>query len=261
MDGRALVTPPLDIMASSSSASLSASASASGAAAGGPQLWLVKLPTFVAEQFKRSGAGAASTTTPAVLAQLDVSAGRDQLTLRCPPTGDPTQPREFVVKPRGHRPMLVFTETPGAGADGPCKLVGAVSVIADATPVDSAEYRAFLRNRTVARAASGNTQRFQEASDMRATPQTIAELERKKRTVALVARPTKEKRARGEREEVESMLLRAFDQQQFYTFRQLEDLTNQPKSFLQEILAGMCVRESKGENKDKYQLNDKYRID
>ena len=53
-------------------------ASTSASSASGPQVWLLKLPTFVAEQFKRSAqqpqaTAASSSATPAPLGHLEVS--------------------------------------------------------------------------------------------------------------------------------------------------------------------------------------------
>ena len=69
------------------------------------------------------------------------------------------------------------------------------------------------------------------------------------------------KRVRGERAEVEMLLLRLFSETRWLTLKQLVEGTQQPINFLKEVMNAMCVRETRGENKDKYQLNDKYRIE
>ena len=68
------------------------------------------------------------------------------------------------------------------------------------------------------------------------------------------------KRVRGERAEVEMLLLRMFSESRWLTLKQLVEGTQQPINFLKEVMNAMCVRETRGENKDKYQLNDKYTV-
>ena len=69
------------------------------------------------------------------------------------------------------------------------------------------------------------------------------------------------KRVRAERAEVETTLLRQFSEHRFLTLKQLIEATQQPTAYLKEVVNDMCVRETKGDNKDKYQLKEKYRID
>ena len=235
-----------------------------------------------------------------------------QLTLRYSPT-DPTQPKEFVVRPRNKRHMLVFTEkqqtaaaqqagaaantSPSASAPASasassaaagsspaaapqCKYLSAVSLIADVVPSDTASYRSLVSRRTASFLSHSNTQRLVE-TDGFITPQVQQEMERKRRRdderkeerrEAKEAKAegrererepsgSKGKRVRGSREEVESQLLRLFSESRFLSLRQLQDATQQPVNFLKSVMQDMCVRETRGDNKDKYQLNEKYRID
>ena len=155
-----------------------------------------------------------------------------------------------------------------------CKFLAPVTLIADVVPPDTPLYRQFLTRRTASHASQSNTQRMEDRGDLFITPQVQAEIERKRRREddrkekgAAGDRddaPTKGrkdgKRVRGERAEVESLLLRLFSETRWLTLRQLVVGTQQPVNFLKEVMSDMCVRETKGEHKDQYQLNERYRI-
>ena len=228
-----------------------------------------------------------------------------QLTFRYNPS-DPTQPRDFTVKPRVKRPMLVFTEkqpattsastttsgasstasssassstaaSPAASAPPLCKFLSPVTLLADVVPPDTPLYRQFLTRRTASHQSQSNTQRMVEGNSMFITPQVQAEMERKRRREeekkegrgedgeggagGMRGKRKEGKRVRGERAEVESLLLRLFSESRWLSLKQLVEGTQQPLNFLKEVMTDMCVRETKGENKDKYQLKEKYRID
>jgi len=117
-----------------------------------------------------------------------------------------------------------------------------------------------------------------ETDGMFVTPQVQAERERKRRREEEKREEKREakegkttdrdsrdrrrdgKRVRGSKEEVESMLLRMFSDSRWLTLKQLTEGTQQPEAYLKKVMADMCVRETKGDNKDKYQLKEKYRI-
>ena len=222
-----------------------------------------------------------------------------QLTFRYNPI-DPTQPRELTIKPRTKRPMLVFTEkpstttlasssstassavsstSPGLPAAAPltCKFLSPVTLIADVVPPDTPLYRQFLTRRTASHQSQSNTQRMVEGGSLFITPQVQAEMERKRRREeekkegrgedgevgggGFRGKKREGKRVRGERAEVESLLLRLFSESRWLSLKQLVEGTQQPINFLKEVMQDMCVRDTKGENKDKYQLKEKYRID
>ena len=281
------------------------STASSSTAPSGPQVLLLKLPTFVAEQLKRA---AATSPNPTNVATLDVAynaAGQQTVKLRYTPS-DPSQPSEFIVRPRNKRQMLVFTEKQTtddastaaaqqpqqqppsssstssqllpapAAVPAPCKFLAAVSAIADVVPPDTEAYRALLSKRVQSQQAANEVRRMEDSEQMIITPQVQQEIEKRRRREEekrerkgrdkddrpAVGKEQKEgKRVRAERADVETALLRLFSENRFLTLKQLTEATQQPVGYLKEVVGDMCVRETKGDNKDKYQLKEKYRID
>ena len=282
----------------------SSSAASAGNAPSGPQVLLLKLPTFVAEHLKRAAAGSSNTINVASMEVSFTEAGQQVVKLRYA-SSDPSQPSEFVVRPRNKRQMLVFTEKPATAADDtasqqqaaasttsgassfqpaappaaippPCKFLAPVSAIADVVPPDSNEYRALLSKRVASQLSANEVRRTEDSEQLLITPQVQQEIERRKRLDEERKErkgrdkddrppPGKEqkegKRVRAEREVVESGLLHLFSGHQFLNIKQLLEATQQPQTYLKEILNDMCVRETRGEHKDQYQLKEKYRID
>ena len=67
------------------------------------------------------------------------------------------------------------------------------------------------------------------------------------------------KRARGDREEVLDLLFTAFQQHQYYNFRDLVHKTKQPPAYLKEILREVCVYNTKAPHKNMWELKPEYR--
>ena len=277
---------------------------AGSSASSGPQVLLLKVPTFVAEHLKRATSMSANPTNVATMEVAYSSAGQQIVTLKYTPS-DASQPGEFIVRPRNKRQMLVFTEkpqstpaddtsaatallpaatslstsqplVPPAAAPPLCKFLSSVSAIADVVPPDSDAYRALLSKRVQSQLTANEVRRMEDSEQLIITPAVQQEIERKKRRDEerkerkaldkddrpLPGKEQKEgKRVRAEREIVESALLRLFSEVQFLTMKQLVQATQQPVGYLKEVVNDMCVRETKGDNKDKYQLKEKYRID
>ena len=271
----------------------------------GPQVLLLKLPTFVAEHLKRAAASSPNPTNVATMEVAYNAAGHQLVKLRYIPS-DPSQPSEFIVRPRNKRQMLVFTEKPlpptaddsnstvthqqpavtsnssaaqpppPAAVPPPCKFLASVSAIADVVPPDTDAYRALLSRRVQSQLTANEVRRMDDSDQIIITPQVQQEIERKRRREEekkerkgrdkddrpLPGKEQKEgKRVRADREQVESNLLRLFSSSQFLTLKQLIEATQQPVGYLKEVVSDLCVRETKGDNKDKYQLKEKYRID
>mmetsp|Transcript_31572 Transcript_31572/g.51284 ORF Transcript_31572/g.51284 Transcript_31572/m.51284 type:complete len:235 (-) Transcript_31572:244-948(-) len=66
-------------------------------------------------------------------------------------------------------------------------------------------------------------------------------------------------KVREKKEEVEEMLIKLFEKQEYYSFNQLQSRTNQPSDHLREILNDMCKLQKLGPNHNLYALDkDKY---
>lgn len=174
------------------------------------------------------------------------------------------------------QPTATSQPPPPAATPPACKFLASVSAIADVVPPDTEVYRALLSRRVQSQLAVNEVRRMEDSDQLIITPAVQQEIERKRRREEEKkerkaadkddrlprGKEQKEgKRVRAEREVVESALLRLFSEQPFLTLKQLIEATQQPVGYLKEVVSDMCVRETKGDNKDKYQLKEKYRID
>lgn len=146
------------------------------------------------------------------------------------------------------------------------KMIGDVDVVADVKAVLDTKYSSHLRNRLqTAVFDKMASERMEERKDIALTPNVLREIERRKRKDTdrekeATVKP-KEKRVRSERMDVEQMVLEAFSRPNitYMSLKELEDYTSQPRSWLLEIVNDLCVREVRGEQTNKYRLQDAYR--
>ncbi|XP_070538433.1 general transcription factor IIF subunit 2-like [Ptychodera flava] len=67
------------------------------------------------------------------------------------------------------------------------------------------------------------------------------------------------KRSRGEKDQVMDMLFKAFERHQYYNIRDLQILTQQPITYLKEILKEIGVYNMKAPHKNMWELKPEYR--
>lgn len=72
-------------------------------------------------------------------------------------------------------------------------------------------------------------------------------------------RKSEGKKARDERGKVADVVFSAFEKHQYYPFKDLVQITNQPAPYLKEILNEYCVYISKGAHKNTWELKPEYR--
>jgi hypothetical protein len=109
------------------------------------------------------------------------------------------------------------------------------------------------------------SERMEERKDIALTPAVLREMERRKRKDTdrekdNTSLRNKEKRVRLERVDVEQMILEAFSRPNVthLSLKDLEEYTEQPRSWLLEILNELCIRETRGEFTNKFRLQDAY---
>lgn len=67
------------------------------------------------------------------------------------------------------------------------------------------------------------------------------------------------KKARDDKEAVLDMLFNAFEKHQYYNIKDLVKITNQPVSYLKEILKEVCDYNMKNPHKNMWELKREYR--
>lgn len=72
--------------------------------------------------------------------------------------------------------------------------------------------------------------------------------------------PTKiDKRQRIPREDLENMVFKLFESKAYWSLKELTESTDQPVSFLKEVLNDICTLHRRGKYKSKYELKPEYK--
>jgi transcription initiation factor TFIIF subunit beta len=235
----------------------------------------MKVPTYVSEEWaqrlKQPGA---------VLGHLDISKGVDRTMKLDVASSNPDFPRECKVEIRTKQtPMVLFAHAPNTNTDP--RFLAGVDLSADAIPIDSATYRNYLQNRMqlsfvktqtvkhLSEADSGGSGGTGIASGKGAVsanvlqPQVDAMAEQVKaqqRREKEARQKPKAHRARLPKAEVEAKLLQLFDEQQFWSIKELLNRTEQPKAHLKEFLDAMCNQHRSGEHVHEYSLKPEWQV-
>jgi transcription initiation factor TFIIF subunit beta len=148
---------------------------------------------------------------------------------------------------------------PGQG-ERAVAVVGRIEQECNLRPVIDDAYRAVLRERDL---AANKPKRSIQLLDAESEARTgfiphIRESELTSRTHRKRLE-VDAKRERLPRDEVTDMLFRAFERRSLWTFAALVDHTRQPSSFLKEILSDIAVYNTRGPNKNLYELKAEYR--
>merc|ERR1719427_2561554 len=67
------------------------------------------------------------------------------------------------------------------------------------------------------------------------------------------------KKIRMSKDESEAKLYEAFEKHQYYSFKDLQSITNQPSAFLSEVLKSICVYGKHPEHPHMWELREEYR--
>ncbi|MCO5551439.1 hypothetical protein L7F22_004942 [Adiantum nelumboides] len=75
---------------------------------------------------------------------------------------------------------------------------------------------------------------------------------------ATVAKAPETKRIRIERGVLEDLVFKLFEQQPYWTLKQLVGETQQPEAFLKEVMSEICIYNKRGPNQGKYELKPEF---
>jgi hypothetical protein len=276
---------------------MSAIASANPANSAAPtapsRYWLVKLPDFVYKQLNSKPSSAPNNNgNPGPIASIQVTQYSKDNSI--PPNmkliykpNDINMPSQFNLNVRPKKTMILFTEsqqpngntnniitgsnnninntqTQSNAPQSQINLSGEIELVSDANPVDGAEYRSLLSSRLHnSYLKTSFTKPQQESDELVANPATLNRMDQllnKRKAPVQAEEAKKEKRVRGDREELTLKLLHLFGQKDYIAFKELQDVTNEPKQSLQDALNEVALRHTKGEHMNLYQLREKYRI-
>ncbi|KAM4731482.1 general transcription factor IIF subunit 2-like [Anableps anableps] len=222
-------------------------------------VWLVKVPKYLSQQWdkatekgevgkisveKKQGKTEVCFSLNEELAAM-TAAGEKEESLQVP------REYPFTMRTVGAQTMAVFSQT---DADE-ISLEGMVVLRAECQPVVSDSYMKVKRLQI----ESVKPQRLSQQLDRAVTTvfKPVAnhdfnlEYEKKKRSEG--------KMVRADRQVVLDMLFSAFEKQQYYSFKDLVDITKQPVTYLKEIMKEIGICNRKGAHKSTWELKPEYR--
>ncbi|XP_017279406.1 general transcription factor IIF subunit 2 isoform X1 [Kryptolebias marmoratus] len=223
-------------------------------------VWLVKVPKYLSQQWdkasekgevgkitigKKQGKTEVCFSLNEELAALGGDGEKDAGSLQVP------KEYPFRMHTVGGQTMAVFSQRD----TGEISLEGMVVHRAECRPVASENYMKIKRLQI----ESVRPQRLSQQLDRAVTTifKPVAnhnfnvEHEKKKKSEG--------KMVRAEQQVVLDMLFSAFEKHQYYSFKDLVDITKQPVSYLKDILREIAVCSRKGAQKSTWELKPEYR--
>ncbi|KAJ1554133.1 hypothetical protein HK405_005918 [Cladochytrium tenue] len=225
------------------------------------KVWLVKVPSFVADRWAEVNAqnpdGGVDLGTLRVESTPGEPASMAKISIKLPDIEwSQDLPRSYKLSITNLAPQrsYVFTEADSGKAE---EVVGKIQHEAALTPILDDQYREIMRSRA------------QSASHKRKNIVTINERETKRNWrvhaanvavdegIALGAKkapPTLDKRERLPRNDLVGLILDAFTEYPYWTFKGLQERTNQPHAWLKEVIGDVLVLVKSGAYHGHYTL-------
>ncbi|XP_065841275.1 general transcription factor IIF subunit 2-like [Oscarella lobularis] len=231
----------------------------------GKPVWLLKVPNYVKEAWETaedSEVGTIKINTGKKKPELSLNVSQ-KLKSKSPDTSFPLE-HKMNLNPPERQQMFVFVEnvTSDATKESDSSLppqrfsiVGKIEKRADCRPEGTDVYMSMKKRRIEASAQSKDI---------------VKQLERPVRTFAPKSRheedilheekkKTEGKRAREDKRAVMDILFKCFERHQYYSFKDLLRLTDQPPTFLKEILKEIASYNTKSPHKHMWELKEEYR--
>lgn len=234
-------------------------------------VWLVKVPKYISQCWKKAKPGdevgkvviSKSKGGSEVKFSVNDHLAADDAASVEEPTKIPTD-HIFTMTGITNQTMTVLsTESlPGSSSsshhstvsDYRVALEGKVIQRAECRPIENAGYMALKRSRLEA----GNRPRnevVQLSKPVNIKPKSNheSELEYNQR------KKDEGKKTRLEKEQVQDLLFAAFEKHQYYNVKDLVRITNQPITFLKEVLKEICNYNMKAPHRNMWELKEEYR--
>jgi len=230
----------------------------------GQNVWLVKVPNYLAEVWNKADSSGivGSLEIPATSGLGNVTFRlADSLQKHGTTANADIPPEHKLIMSDVHQTMGVFSETPiedeDGNSDGHAQIAfeGKIAKRTDCRPPQSAGYMR-LKRKAIEKACRPERRAIQTAvvnsfKPVSAHQSDIMEPEKK--------RKEDRKRVRGERDEVLEVIFGAFEKHQYYSLKDLVGITQQPVVHLKAILNDVCTYNLKNPHKNTYELKPEYR--
>ncbi|XP_052782855.1 general transcription factor IIF subunit 2-like [Mya arenaria] len=239
--------------------------------AAGRGVWLVKVPKYLSEKWKKNS-GKCDVGRLKITRLKGVQGAKPEVTFstnddqakQLVPGMPSTTPKEhkFLLTGVGNQNLVVFSEKKSEPSSSAAEIItervaieGKVIQRAECRPVADKSY---LQLKKLQRELCNKPKR--EIKQITTVPNSYkpvsnhaANIEHEKKM--------KEggKRIRDDKEVVKNRLFEIFEKHQYYNIQDLVKLTNQPVTYLKEILKELCTYNMKAPHKNMWELKPEYR--
>ena len=217
------------------------------------KVWLVKVPTFVAEKWQE-----ASEANPGTeLGSVRIYDNTQNVTLTIPEVEWAAElPKKYNLRFTNLTPLneFVFKENSAGKA---VELAGKVEHEATVGPVMDDEYHEILKRRTAA--ASVSSRVIKKVLDKRTEAKIRATGTESTWSALKKSKKSAEKRERMPRNELLNILFQQFAEYRYWNFKGISERTQQPQAWLKEILEEVCILNKRGPYTGMYELKPEFR--
>lgn len=224
-------------------------------------LWLVKVPKGLATKWLNAPEDGAVGKL-----RLTKNGGRTDVTYTMDPTLEQTEipgtkavpsQHKFVLQGVGQQNLAVFSLSSRAPKVGEKRSVeGRIVQRVDCRPVISDKYMQLKKAQMIDACRPNRTTR-QLASAVKSVYKPVAITEEEK--ADRLRKKEQGKKIRMEKEELQQKLFEAFEKHQYYSIKDLRNITLQPTSFLSEVLREIGVYSQHPDHRNMWELKEEYR--
>lgn len=239
--------------------------------AAGRGVWLVKVPKYLSEKWKKAGGKCevgklriTRSKLPGKKAEVTFTMNEAQVKQEVP--GQPTvvgKDHKFILTGVGNQNLMVYSQQPtessvSSSAEAITErisLEGKVLQRAECRPVADTNYlklkklqmESVQKPKREVQQLTGVVNMYKPVSDHQHNIQHNKKLKEEG------------KRIRQDKEQVMDKLFSVFEKHQYYNISDLVRLTNQPITYLKEILKEICTYNVKAPHKNMWELKPEYR--
>ncbi|KAK3094580.1 hypothetical protein FSP39_003634 [Pinctada imbricata] len=238
--------------------------------AAGRGVWLVKVPKYLSEKWKKAPASCEVGQMKITRSKFpgkkpDVVFSLDESLAKAGP-GETACPREhrMVLTGLGNQNLVIFSETPvmvkSESSTGVVSEVASERLGIEGKVIQRADCRPeadnnYLKLKRLQLEARNKPQREVKQLDTvvhnyKPIPANFNTKDKSKEVA---------KRQRAEKEQVMDLLFKAFEKHQYYNVKDLVNITKQPITYLKEILKEICVYNMKAPHRNMWELKPEYR--
>lgn len=222
----------------------------------GRQLWLVKVPKYLAQVWENSPEENVATINISRDAEKNLNLN---LKIKIPKGKKAEEceiPMEYEIclRPIADQKMAVISHSPGDAIS--LSMDGHFNRRADARPAAGGADYMRMKKTQITKALKPNrvVQHTERVINFKPIAQHAHNIE-----ADIQKRKPEGKKLRDDKDVVTEKLLAAFEKHQFYNIKDLANLTNQPVTYLKEILREFCNYNTKNPHRNMWELKPEYR--